>query len=166
MTNASRKRAGQPSTSDNADRTEVPTQPSQPSGPVVPRITQTGLDDELEDHEPTQSTEPTSSRTNRPPGSVSGSDIYVRDAVPLRGIERFQEDEHQQSRDRLTSFVEQYRDRTISKTKALVSIAGAVEGSTSLSEIEKDKTIKLYLDELDSIRRESTDDFVAQLRNK
>jgi len=165
MTNAPRKRAVQPPASDEANRTEMPAQPPQPPDADL-QISRLGPDDESEDHEPTQSSGPTSSRANRPPRSTSGSDIYARDTGPPRGAEHFQADEHRLSRDKLTSFVEQYRNREISKTKALTFIAGAVEDSTSLSDSEKDKTIKLYLEELDSICRESSTDFIAQLHSK
>jgi len=168
MTNASKKRAVQPSTADESNRAGTSAQPPRPPNPDDQLRDDRLRDARIDLDEPTQSSGPTSLGANRPPASPHGSDLYAREPGPpeddrsTRGLA----DEYQSSRNKLTSFVEQYRNRQISKSKALASIAGVVDDGTAFSESEKDKTIRLYLEELDSIHRDSGVDFVSELRRK
>jgi len=52
---------------------------------------------------------------------------------------------------KLESFTSQYRDHQITKTSALAGIISIVV-KLSLSKPKKDQTIKLYIEELESIR--------------
>jgi len=66
--------------------------------------------------------------------------------------EPLREDERRASLKELESFTAQYRDQRITKTTALAGIVSIIV-KLSLSESEKDQTIKLYSEELESIHR-------------
>jgi len=91
---------------------------------------------------------------SHPPGLGSGSSAQLAQGQPEGAPERdepLREDERQASLKELESFTSQYRDRQITKTTALAGII-AIVVKLSLSELEKDQTIKLYTEELESMR--------------
>jgi len=54
-------------------------------------------------------------------------------------------------RTKLSSFVSEYRDKRLSKSKAVSNISTLIDGDDSLSELEKENAINLYIEELNSI---------------
>jgi hypothetical protein len=58
--------------------------------------------------------------------------------------------------DKLEFFVSEYRERKVSKFKALTGILGLLERDLTYAEPEKEKAINLYIDELNSIRHGDT----------
>jgi hypothetical protein len=90
--------------------------------------------------------------SSRPPGSGSSSSAQLAQGQGAsEGGEPLKEDERQASLKELESFTSQFRDRRITKTTALAGIISIIV-KLSLSEREKDQTIKLYTEELESIR--------------
>jgi len=64
------------------------------------------------------------------------------------------EDERQIALGKLNSFVSGYRDRKIPKFEALTGILTLLQGDASLTTSEKEKTIDIYIEELNSIRHD------------
>jgi hypothetical protein len=90
--------------------------------------------------------------SSRPPESGSTPSERVAQAgAPPEDEESLGEDERRSSLKELESFIAQFRDRRITKTSALAGIVSIVV-KLSISEIEKDQTIRLYTEELDSFR--------------
>ena len=82
------------------------------------------------------------------PGS---SDPAAGEAEPSGEIEPASEPERQAFRTKLSSFVSEYRGKRLSKPKAISNISTLIDGDDALSELEKEKAINLYIEELNSI---------------
>jgi len=61
------------------------------------------------------------------------------------------QDEHQALRDKLSSFVSEYRDQKLSKSRVISRISVLIDDNATLSDPEKEKAINLYVEELNSI---------------
>ena len=147
---------------DQSSAGRPPAQPTRPFGlpPDASRLQETGTG------EPTQSSGSTFAGASQRRHS-SSSDIYEPETELTEDVARVDPDELQRSRQKLDSFVDQFRSSHISKSKALTRIADLIDDSPSLSDIEKDKTLKLYMEELESsIRDVAEPDFLKELRNK
>ena len=97
----------------------------------------------------------------------NSSDIYEPEERPANDVGHADANDLQRSRQKLDSLIDQFRSNRISKPKALAGIAGLIDDSSFLSDAEKDKTLKLYLEELESsIRDDAEPDFITELRNK
>ena len=157
MTNgkSSKPRSSQPGASAESSAPGGSAQPSQPVtaeslehfepagpnissrtwGPVPPEPSQ--LSSTTESHGALES---------NPPSQEEG----VQDPE-TQGTQPPDEDERQISVGKLESIITQCRDQQITKTAALSSVISIIVG-LSISESEKEKTVKLYTEELDSIR--------------
>jgi len=90
--------------------------------------------------------------SSHPTGSGSGSSAQLAQGQDnTEEEEPLGEDDRRAFLAKLESFTSQYRDRQITKMSALAGIISIVV-KLSLSEPEKDQTIKLYIEELESIR--------------
>jgi len=61
------------------------------------------------------------------------------------------QDEHRALQDKLSSFVSEYRDKKLSKSRAISRISVLIDDNAALSDLEKEKAINLYVEELNSI---------------
>ena len=61
------------------------------------------------------------------------------------------QDEHQALRDKLSSFVSEYRDQKLSKSRVISRISVLIDDNATLSDLEKEKAINLYVEEINSI---------------
>jgi hypothetical protein len=116
--------------------------------------------------EPTQSSGSTFTGANQE-HHTQLSDIYEQEPRHPRETVHVDTNELQRTRQKLDSFVEQFRSDQISKSKALVKIAELIDDSPVLSESEKSKTLRLFYEELESSSRDDAEpEFLTQLRDK
>ena len=113
-----------------------PVDASRTRGPVPPEPSQLS----------STTTESHGALESNPPSQEAG----VQDQE-TQGTQPPDEDDRQISLGKLESIITQCRDRQITKTTALSGIISVIIG-LSISESENEKTIKLYTEELDSIR--------------
>jgi len=85
------------------------------------------------------------SPTHRSPDPAAG------EAESAGEIGSASELERQAFRTKLTSFVSEYRDKRLSKPKAISNISTLIDGDDTLSELEKEKAVNLYIEEFNSI---------------
>ena len=130
------------------------TQPSGPTPSGSSRVTDPPEPTQSRTLEPSQSSQVRGSSptiSSRPPESGSGSLDQAAQAETPGDEEPLAEDERRSSLRELESFIARFRDRRITKTTALAGIVSIVV-NLGISETEKDQTIKLYTEELDSFR--------------
>ena len=95
----------------------------------------------------------------QPPRPPRHSDSQIRrSSDPAAGeaessgeVESASEHERQAFRTKLSSFVSEYRDKRLPKSKAVFNISTLIDGDDTLSELEKENAINLYIEELNSI---------------
>ena len=63
-----------------------------------------------------------------------------------------EQDEFQSCRTDLTAVVSEFRDSKLSRSQAISKISSIIDGNSSVSDVEKEKAIDLYLSELTAIQ--------------
>jgi len=66
--------------------------------------------------------------------------------------ELVEQDEFQSCRAELTVIVSEFQDSKLSRSRAISKISSIIDGNTSVSDVEKEKAIDLYLSELTAIQ--------------
>jgi hypothetical protein len=75
--------------------------------------------------------------------------------------ESARENEHQTARTKLSAIVTEYRNKKLSKFRALYRISTCIDDDNSLSELEKEKAIDLYVEEVNSINHNTRPEIIT-----
>jgi hypothetical protein len=102
------------------------------------------------------------SQVSRPPSAEPVDD----QAKSVGENESFRKDEHESLRAKLSSIITDYREHKISKSRAISGVSTLIDDHPNLSEIEKEKAIDLYVDEISSINRDNGPEFIAPKSQK
>jgi hypothetical protein len=104
---------------------------------------------------PEQANSPRSPRFSRSPSHRPSDPSTQRTGTQRTDTSQQDEpprqDEHRALRDKLSSFVSEYRDKKLSKSRVISRISVLIDDNAALSDLEKEKAVNLYVEELNSI---------------
>ena len=108
--------------------------------------------------EPTPSPEwPRASRF----ASLAPADRSTQPTDTSRQDESARDNERQTARTKLSAIVTEYRNKKLSKFRALYRISTCIDDDNSLSELEKEKAIDLYVEEVNSISHNNRPEIIT-----